>query len=59
MSQRSFTGDQNKATVVAIDKDKGSQYALKWAVDTLIEKAKMLLFFMLKLDLLFPFLMQM
>ncbi|XP_006360651.1 U-box domain-containing protein 35-like [Solanum tuberosum] len=40
MSQRSFTGDQNKATVVAIDKDKGSQYALKWAVDTLIGKGK-------------------
>ncbi|XP_015076095.1 U-box domain-containing protein 35-like [Solanum pennellii] len=40
MSQRSFTGDQNKATVVAIDKDKGSQYALKWAVDTLIGRGK-------------------
>ncbi|KAH0674570.1 hypothetical protein KY284_025657 [Solanum tuberosum] len=40
MSQRSFTGDQNKATVIAIDKDKGSQYALKWAVDTLIGKGK-------------------
>ncbi|XP_055810798.1 U-box domain-containing protein 35-like [Solanum dulcamara] len=41
MSQKSFSGDQkDKATVVAIDKDKGSQYALKWAVDTLIGKGK-------------------
>ncbi|XP_060213239.1 U-box domain-containing protein 35-like [Lycium barbarum] len=43
MSQRSSTGDkkgEEKATVVAIDKDKGSQYALKWAVDNLIGKGK-------------------
>lgn len=41
MSQKSFSGDQkDKATVVAIDKDKGSQYALKWAVDSLIGKGK-------------------
>ncbi|CAN4097396.1 unnamed protein product [Withania somnifera] len=40
MSQRSFSGEKEKATVVAIDKDKGSQYALKWAVDTLAGKGK-------------------
>lgn len=41
MSQKSFSGDQkDKSTVIAIDKDKGSQYALKWAVDTLIGKGK-------------------
>ncbi|KAJ8564524.1 hypothetical protein K7X08_000984 [Anisodus acutangulus] len=39
MSQRDKRGEE-KATVVAIDKDKGSQYALKWAVDNLIGKGK-------------------
>ncbi|MCD9641078.1 hypothetical protein HAX54_026912 [Datura stramonium] len=40
MSQRRNSGEKEKATVVAIDKDKGSQYALKWAVDNLIGKGK-------------------
>ncbi|PHT48128.1 U-box domain-containing protein 34 [Capsicum baccatum] len=40
MSQKSFSGEKDKATVVAIDKDKGSQYALKWAIDNLIGRGK-------------------
>ncbi|XP_009618440.1 U-box domain-containing protein 35 [Nicotiana tomentosiformis] len=43
MSQKSSSGEkkgEEKATVVAIDKDKGSQYALKWAVDNLLGKGK-------------------
>ncbi|KAK4354069.1 hypothetical protein RND71_026263 [Anisodus tanguticus] len=39
LNQRSSSGEKEKATVVAIDKDKGSQYALKWAVD-IIGKGK-------------------
>lgn len=43
MSQKSSSGEkkgEEKATVVAIDKDKGSQHALKWAVDNLLGKGK-------------------
>lgn len=31
---------KEESVVVAIDKDKGSQYALKWAVDNLLGKAR-------------------
>lgn len=32
-SQRSNASKRDESVVVAIDKDKGSQYALKWAID--------------------------
>lgn len=41
MSQKGNNGDKKEEMVaVAIDKDKGSQAALKWAVDNLLSKGK-------------------
>ncbi|KAL2553878.1 Protein kinase protein with adenine nucleotide alpha hydrolase-like domain [Forsythia ovata] len=49
MSQRGNNGDKKEEMVaVAIDKDKGSQSALKWAVDHLLGKGKRVTFLHVK-----------
>lgn len=40
MSQRGLGEKKQEMVAVAIDKDKGSQAALKWAVDNLLSKGK-------------------
>lgn len=55
MSSHRGNGEKNQETVaVAIDKDKGSQAALKWAVDHLLGKGKNVTLIHVKLKNSFP-----
>lgn len=49
MNQRGNGDKKQKPVVVAIDKDKGSQAALKWAVDNLLYKGSSVVLLHVKL----------
>ena len=38
--RRGVYGDKKETVAVAIDKDKGSQYALKWAIEQILSKGQ-------------------
>lgn len=42
MARRNHHDNREESVAVAIDKDKGSQYALKWAVDRLLSRGQSL-----------------